>query len=184
MTTNVVTLGKQGPPGPLAISAATPAILAATPVATTVAGSLAYVASLDAYFRYLPLSSATPDNVGVISAPMGRWVRWPTGPTWTKIVPGIAASTASANAILAGSEFVRAMVNITTPYSPGTTLSLGQTGTPGLIKSGIVMTSAGLQDLPVLGPWGAVPLPILATLAGSPAVGASEILVQTILPQS
>lgn len=85
----------------------------------------------------------------------------------------------SSTAPPSGSRILRAAVEVTTPFTPGTTLSLGKSGSISLIfGTGTVDSALGVAgltpiDLDVL--WSATAA-LLATVAGA-SVGAGQILV-------
>lgn len=74
---NIISSTPQGPPGALAVSAADPLALSsiAASALSYPVGTLAYVQSLDAYFRYLPTGTAAPDGVNAVAADVGVWMR-------------------------------------------------------------------------------------------------------------
>lgn len=80
MSQDILTAAPQGPPGPLAASAATAADLGTVPTGNLVPGSLAYDDADDAYYRYRPLSTKAV-GAGVVAAQgQGRWIS--SIPTW------------------------------------------------------------------------------------------------------
>lgn len=99
MTVSITLNGPNGPPGPIAASAATTAALAATESSTFLTGSLAYVATLRAYFVLDKTSTLTVDTVGLTvlyatfngtlstSLTAGRWLRITnvTHPYWRSV---------------------------------------------------------------------------------------------------
>jgi hypothetical protein len=100
------------------------------------------------------------------------------------VAPGLAPTTSSGTSIPATDVVARLSILVTTPYAGAgaVTLSVGQTGTPGLLVSGFDLTHAGLFEIDVFDIWGSS-LPVLATIAGSPASGACQVLVQYGVPQ-
>lgn len=76
---------------------------------------------------------------------------------------GTSASQSSATSIPAGSVVTRAAINITTPYSGGATLSLGQTGSLSLLEGtgDNTATIAALWDKLQDTPWGGSSLPVV-----------------------
>jgi hypothetical protein len=121
-----------------------------------------------------------------------------TGSTWSNVAPSIAgaglwiqvtiglATVSSVTSIPANAVVTRVVTSVSTAYSAGATISVGQTGTVALLQatSDIVpqtIDSYG-SSLPVA--WGGSALPVLITIAGSPAVGAGTVLVQYTSPQS
>jgi hypothetical protein len=121
-----------------------------------------------------------------------------TGSTWANLAPSVAgvglwifvttglATVSSVTSIPANAVVTRIVTSITTAYSAGTTISVGQTGTVSLLQAtgDIVpqtVDSYG-SSLPVA--WGGSALPVLITIAGSPTAGAGTVLVQYTSPQS
>ena len=135
----------------------------------------------DAAFNIPALKAAGAVLVPVGSSPAGAQ----GAVVDTVIVPGLAASSSSASSIVGGSNITRAYVNVSTAYSAGARLALGNSANSSLIASGIDLTKVGPQDLSICGvPWGSSALPLLASISGSPSVGACTILVESGLPQT
>lgn len=90
-----------------------------------------------------------------------------------------ATTTSSSNSIGSTSKVWRFYVNVTAAYggAGAVTLSLGHTGSSSLLCSGVDLTQSGIQVFDVVVPWGGSSLPVLATISGSPSVGAAEITV-------
>lgn len=89
------------------------------------------------------------------------------------------ATTNSVTAIPAGATVLTCRVDVTTPFSAGGTLSVGQTGSVSLL-----MTTAQSDPLTANGyineqltPWGASSLTVLATVGGAPAAGVATVTV-------
>jgi hypothetical protein len=104
----------------------------------------------------------------------------PSGPAVLCIRFAIAhATVSSATGLPAGARVVQAALNVTTAYSAGATISLGQTGggVAFMSTAQAAAPTAGykyvMQDTAVASPAVAV----LATVAGSPAAGAAEALI-------
>lgn len=99
---------------------------------------------------------------------------------------GTGASQSSVNQIPANAIVARTKVIVTTAFSAGATLTVGQTGTPALLQA----TTDNLLTQAIVGgqpnifevegdtSWGAAPLAVLATVAGAPSVGAGFIAVE------
>lgn len=92
------------------------------------------------------------------------------------------ANASSVASIPAGSRIVDAELVVTTPYTGGATVSLGQTGTPTAFmlttdNSPQSANSYAVGDQDVLS--GAA-LPVLATVAGGPAAGAATVIVKYV----
>lgn len=103
----------------------------------------------------------------------------------TTISPGISASTSSATTIPASNQVIRVQVIITTPYSAGALLTLGRAGSTTLLignadtPSFDLTKAAGVYDLEMSVGWGASPLVATALIAGAPAAGVSQIIIQS-----
>ncbi len=99
-----------------------------------------------------------------------------------------AASQSSSTSIPAGSVVVRAMIDmqstdLTTPvaFSGGATVAIGQTGTSSLLIADgdfDVTVSGNVYDALDPVAWGGSALPVLVTVAGSPAAGAATVVVE------
>lgn len=91
------------------------------------------------------------------------------------------ASTIPANAIIVDTKF-----DVTTPYSAGATVSIGQTGSTSLLQATTdnLATVAGIYETPQDVAWGASALAVLVTVAGAPAAGAGFVTVQYCLPDA
>jgi hypothetical protein len=76
-------------------------------------------------------------------------------------------------------------IDVRTPFSNGTTLQIGQTGSSALLMgTGVVDSSlgtAGVYNFPLDTDWGATALQVLATVGGSPGAGAGFIIVEYLL---
>lgn len=97
-----------------------------------------------------------------------------------RYVIGTGAAQSSATSIPAGATIVEATVSITTPYSGGTTIAIGQSGSTALLQAtgDNVATLANQYQSMQDTPWGASPLAVLATIAGAPSVGAGVVIVK------
>lgn len=116
-----------------------------------------------------------------------------TGTAWTNISPnvngaiytvdfviGTAASQSSVSSIPAGAIILRADVSVTTPYSAGALIALGQTGTTALLQGtgDNFPTVADIYLASQRTAWGASALPVLVTITGAPSAGAGTVTVQ------
>lgn len=99
---------------------------------------------------------------------------------------GITTPEPSATIIPANAIVLRAMVTITTPYTPGSSISVGQTGSVSLLQttSNNFPGVAGSYDAPQRTAWGAVALPVVTTVNGAPVVGAGFVTVEYALPNA
>lgn len=97
-----------------------------------------------------------------------------------------AASQSSATVIPANAIIVEAMLDITTPYSGGATISVGQTGTTALLMATTdnLATVNGVYATPQDTSWGGSALAVLTTVAGAPAAGAGKCIVKYCVPDA
>ena len=97
---------------------------------------------------------------------------------------GTDATYNSSTQIPAGYYVCNCLLNITDAYSLGTTLTVGQEGSPSLLMSSAqaVVGSIGVTDVPEDIAWGASPATVLVTISGGPIVGAGFVVVQYALP--
>jgi hypothetical protein len=97
-----------------------------------------------------------------------------------------AASQSSASTIPANAVVFDTKLDITTPYSGGATITVGQTGTPALLMATTdnLATVAGIYDVEGDTAWGASALAVLITVAGAPAAGAGFAIVVYALPDA
>jgi hypothetical protein len=122
-----------------------------------------------------------------------------TGSTWQNIAPsvagvvscidfaiGTAASQSSVTSIPANAIVLRCDVTITTPYSGGATIKVGQTGTTNLLQDtgDNVPQTADEYSANARVAWGASPLAVLVTVAGAPSTGVGVVTVLYSLPNS
>jgi hypothetical protein len=126
-----------------------------------------WVAVVNAAIRLASGGGVTPSGLGLIRF------------TFTT-----AATKASAADIPASYQGLSIVVTITTPYTAGTTLQVGQTGAPGaFIASGVIDPTlafpAGVTKLSYTFPLdvaaSASGIPLLVTLGGSPIAGAGSV---------
>ena len=122
-----------------------------------------------------------------------------TGSAWLNIAPsvsgavytiamaiGTGAAQSSTTSIPASAYVLYCDVTITTPYSAGGTVAVGQTGSTTLLQAAAdnVATVAHQYGAAQTTSWGASPLPVLVTVGGAPAAGAGIVAVQYCLPLS
>jgi len=98
-----------------------------------------------------------------------------------------AASQSSASTIPANAIVYAVRVRVTTPYSAGATLSVGQTGSTSLLMAttdnlATVANTYALDDIDVS--WGASALAVLVTVGGTPAAGAGFCVVEYGVPDA
>lgn len=88
-------------------------------------------------------------------------------------------SVSSATILPAGALILRAYLEVTTPYSPGTTITLGQTGAPAEFMGAADSNpqAAAIYEVPQL-TTAAGAHPLLVTVAGAPAAGAAVAVVE------
>lgn len=122
-----------------------------------------------------------------------------TGATWLNLAPNVAgaeytidfaigtgASQTSVSSIPANAVVLRTSVTITTPYSGGATIAVGQTGTASLLQAtgdNVPQTSDEYQSASRVA-WGGSALPVLVTVGGSPGAGVGVVTVTYSLPLS
>jgi hypothetical protein len=122
-----------------------------------------------------------------------------TGSAWLNIAPsvsgavytiamavGTSASQSSTSSIPANAYVLYAELTVSTPFSAGATIAIGQTGTTGLLQATAdnVATLANQYGAAQTTTWGASTLPVLVTVGGAPAAGAGIVAVQYCLPLS
>lgn len=73
---------------------------------------------------------------------------------------------------------------MTTPYSPGATMTVGRTGSASLLRAATdsVLQVAGSYSYEEPKSWGGSSATTLATISGSPAAGASVLYVFFTVP--
>lgn len=136
---------------------------------------------------------------GTISLTANQNYVW-SGAAWINISPNVAgalfcirfaitnaASQSSTNLIPANAVVARALLDITTPYSGGATISVGQTGNAALLMAtgDSAPTIANVYDATIEDTaWGASALAVLVTVAGAPAAGAGFCAVYYSVPLS
>jgi hypothetical protein len=122
-----------------------------------------------------------------------------SGSTWLNIAPSVAgaayvidyaigtgASQSSVTSIPSGAIVLRSMINITTPYSGGSAISVGQTGSTSLLQGTAdnYPTVADGYDAPQRTAWGGSSLPVLTTITGAPSAGVGTVTVEYSLAQA
>jgi hypothetical protein len=122
-----------------------------------------------------------------------------TGSTWASLAPsvagvdytidfaiGTAASQSSVSSIPSGAIVKQSIINITTPYTGGATIAVGQTGTTALLQGTGDNTPQTVDQYNAdqRTAWGGSPLPVLVTVAGSPSAGVGTVTVTYTLPLS
>lgn len=122
-----------------------------------------------------------------------------SGSAWTNISPNVAgvvnairmavgtgASQSSATSLPANAIVNSILLNVVTPFSAGTTIAIGQTGTTALLQAtgDNAPTVANLYESMLDQAWGSSALPLLITVTGSPAAGAGFATCLYTLPNS
>ena len=122
-----------------------------------------------------------------------------TGATWLNLAPNIAgadysidmaigtAASQSSTAIIPASAIItEVLLNVTTPYSGGATIAVGQTGTANLLLStgdnDPQVADQYLSEARVA--WGASSLAVLVTVGGAPGTGVGTVTVTYSMPLS
>lgn len=103
-----------------------------------------------------------------------------------RFVTNNAASQSSANSIPANAIVQDVKFSVTTPYSAGATVSIGQTGSTSLLQATTDNNPqiASIYDVEGDVAWGASALPVLVTIAGAPAAGAGVVIVSYSIPDN
>lgn len=108
-----------------------------------------------------------------------------TSEGWVELPVGTGSVT-STTAIPDGVIVRVVALNVTTAYSAGTTIKVERTGDPTVIIMDTVDNDPETVDLysvPQITPWGAVGAgTVTVTIAGAPAVGASSVYIDYIVP--
>jgi hypothetical protein len=177
----------------------------------SVGGRELLVAVMDVRFGWALNASAFDDDGGTIetvdggtqapgTAPtiIGTPEPWPGagGSTFSDSVLqitipiGTASSATSIATIPAGSEVVDTQVIVTTPYSPGTTILVGNSVFASLLQDGAATPPdndpqvASTYDKVQQTSWGTSPLPVTVSIGGAPGSGAGSVVVQYLTPIS
>lgn len=97
-----------------------------------------------------------------------------------------AASQSSATLIPANAFVQDAKLEVTTPYSAGATVTVGQTGSAALLLATTdnLPQTAAIYDVEGDIAWGASALAALVTVAGAPAAGAGFVVITYALPDA
>lgn len=97
---------------------------------------------------------------------------------------GISATTDSATPIPANAIVSNVELDVETAYPPGTTIEIGRVGSLALLQTtaGNLPSALGEYAKRQDTPWGIVPLPPRATIAGAPAFGAAFVIVDYSVP--
>ena len=97
-----------------------------------------------------------------------------------------AASQSSAAQIPANAIVLDRYINVTTPYSAGATITMGQTGSAALLQATTdnLATVAGEYHVSQEVAWGASALAVLVTVAGAPAAGVGVVSVTYAVPDA
>jgi len=110
-----------------------------------------------------------------------------TGATQTlRMAVGTAASQSSTNNIPANAIIENIMLDVTTPFSGGATISVGQTGSTALLMATTdnFPQTAGQYYIAEDTSWGASALQLLVTVGGAPAAGVAAVRVEFSVPES
>ena len=126
MTTHIITVAKQGnpgPPGPISVLATTPTALTAVDTTNFLDLSIGGVSSLQQNFRLVKASVAIPDGTTVIAAtPAGNWIALPYAQPLGAYLVGISTGASFAN----DWATIQAGQTLTIWTLPGTPLSQGE----------------------------------------------------------
>jgi hypothetical protein len=135
---------------------------------------------------------------GTISLQANQMYVW-TGSAWLDIAPSVsgasytirfaitnAASQSSATSIPANAIVYDCKLDVTTPFSAGATIKIGQTGTTNLLMDTGDNTPqvSNLYDAVQDTAWGASPLAVLVTVGSAPAAGAGFVVVEYGVPNA
>lgn len=108
----------------------------------------------------------------------------PGAVTRIRFAVGVGASQSSVTSIPAGAVVSRVVLDVTTPYSGGATISVGQTGSAALLMATGDNTpqTGALYEAEQDTPWGGSALPVLVTVGGAPGAGAGTVTVDYCTP--
>lgn len=97
-----------------------------------------------------------------------------------------AASQDSASKIPANAIILRARLNVSVPYSGGTTISIGRVGSLALLQATTDNrpTVADIYEVPQETAWGGAENAVRTTIAGAPAAGSGFVLVEYSVPDA
>ncbi len=97
-----------------------------------------------------------------------------------------AASQSSATQIPANAIVVLSQLSVTTPYSAGATIAIGQTGSTSLLQGtgdNLPQTN-GLYEVPQDTSWGGTARAVLVTITGSPSAGVGVCITHYCMPDA
>lgn len=134
---------------------------------------------------------------GTISLAANQLYAW-SGSAWVAVVPSVSgamyqisfalgtATASSATQIPANAIVTDTELDITTAYSAGATISVGQTGTAALLMATGDNTPQTVNQYNDHGrvAWGASALAVLATIAGAPSTGVAVLTVTYCVPNN
>jgi hypothetical protein len=135
---------------------------------------------------------------GTVTFGANQLLIW-TGTAWADVIPSIsgaiyelvtmitnAASQSSATTIPANAYVTNVVLNVTTPYSAGATIAVGQTGSTSLLLGTGDNTPqvADEYQSTLAVSWGSTAYPVLVTITGSPAAGAGYVVVEYCVPNA
>lgn len=94
------------------------------------------------------------------------------------------ASQSSTTVLPANVVVTKVQLSVTTPFSGGATIAIGQAGSTSLLQGTTDNNPqvAGIYDVNLDQAWGAAPLAVLATITGAPAAGAGKVIVHYTTP--
>lgn len=94
------------------------------------------------------------------------------------------ASQSSATSVPANAYVISAELKVTTPYSGGSTISIGRTGSTSLLQTTTdnLTTAANSYVVDQDTAFGGSALPVLVTVGGAPAAGAGVAIVRYTVP--
>lgn len=103
-----------------------------------------------------------------------------------RMAVGTGASQSSASSIPANAIIESVMLDVTTPFSGGATISIGQTGSTSLLMTtgDNFPQTAGQYYIDEDTAWGASALPLLVTVGGTPSAGAATAKVTFSVPEA
>lgn len=122
-----------------------------------------------------------------------------TGSAWSAISPPVAgaefcirialttaATQSSVSSVPMNAVVTNCTLDVRIAFSPGTTITVGQAGTPALLMDtgDNLATAMNVYNAPQATDWGAAALPVLITVAGSPAAGGGYCLVMYSTPNN
>lgn len=119
------------------------------------------------------------------SPPVNPWCP-PPKPESDEVSFNVGTATQSSTAFIpAGDNVTDCQLVITTPYPPGTTITVGTAANPTLLMAAgdSDPTTAATYDAPQTTAWGQVPATVQVTVNGNPASGACTVSVMHGPPQ-